>query len=65
MEYLENKCNNCAFFKNPRTWTDVDLSKKTHGDCKRFPPTTNGHLSYWPKVMSDDWCGEWIPKESE
>ncbi len=43
------------------------------GRCRRYapPPLTRGAGtngaepdwdSYWPRVASDDWCGEWDPK---
>ena len=35
------------------------------GLCRRYAPqpgtTLNGAESPWPKVASDEWCGEWQP----
>lgn len=36
------------------------------GQCRRYAPRpaseAAGCESRWPRVASDDWCGEWDPK---
>ena len=51
---LNESCNNCEY------WED-DLC------CHRYPPlvvlrspTMQTHITLWPSVEADDWCGEWL-----
>ena len=29
------------------------------GSCRRMPPQTDGHLSFFPETKEGEWCGEW------
>lgn len=61
-EIRAQKCENCRFGE----WYEgVD-----EGYCVRYPPTPAGDRergvdSHWPRVSTDDWCGEWKNKELE
>ena len=50
-------CYNCRFYR-PNT--------EGTGECLRFPPNMKnpdretGRVDWFPRVMMDDWCGEWM-----
>jgi hypothetical protein len=60
-------CDNCKFF------TDIS---RPHGVCRRNPPLPvlmRGEIfdpgdtlqGYWPRVGTDDWCGDWTANDAE
>lgn len=51
-------CENCIFWRNKISWMDDDCKTVYAAECHRNPPCTNGHDTYFPKVTSDNWCGE-------
>ncbi len=71
-------CRNCGNWQSLDEFLDrVDPATKNQkvqiGRCKRYAPrplTPDGGPnggepawdSYWPRVASDDWCGEWDPQ---
>jgi len=57
--HITDCCRNCAFWdENPhRGMISVD-EELVMGDCHRKPPSTDGHLSFYPTTKSSDWCGE-------
>lgn len=46
--HAEQKCGNCHYFR--------------FGECRRRSPDWQWG-GEWPAPMSNDWCGEWAPKE--
>ena len=54
----KGECDHCFFWCNQRRWIDENLKEQRDGECHRKPPTTNGHVSYFPRVRSNNWCGE-------
>ena len=54
----DEKCEKCAFWRNPHRWIDEYMVTWCDGECHRNPPSTNGHLSYFPRTQSGNWCGE-------
>lgn len=55
----EKNCGSCSFWRNKHQWLSEDMTTKTSGECHRMPPTTDGHLSSFPKTDSGTWCGEY------
>ena len=51
-------CENCHFWRNKYSWLMSETETITMAECHRLPPCTNGHDTYFPKVKSDNWCGE-------
>lgn len=54
---MMKRCDNCRFFE-PNITND-------RGECRKKPPVLfdNDNLDgYFPRVDSDDWCGEYSPK---
>ena len=52
-------CKNCAFWnENPHRGMISVKEELITGDCHRNPPSTDGHLSFYPNTKSTDWCGE-------
>ena len=72
-------CRNCANWQALEEFLDrLDPATKDQkvqiGRCKRYAPRpltpgagANGaepdRESCWPRVASDDWCGEWAAKD--
>lgn len=60
MEMNTRRCRNCRFW-NER----VNVGRIAMGDepaigpCRRMPPQTDGHLSFFPETKEGEWCGEW------
>ena len=64
------RCGNCRFYsasherKDGGEWREVP-----HGQCYRYPPhaltTDRREFAFWPKVLSDNWCGEHEPREGD
>ena len=69
-------CRRCTYWQGTGEHLDRDdptiMGQKVEfGLCRRYAPqpgtTLNGngagegHDSPWPKVASDEWCGEWQP----
>jgi hypothetical protein len=67
-----DRCGTCRWWGG---WPDDDA-----GLCRRYPPAFGaremepgeveaGHLAadrgFWPVTDSDDWCGEWRPREGD
>ena len=51
-------CENCKFWKNKHTWMETEDRQISDAECHRNPPSTNGHDTYFPRVFSNNWCGE-------
>ena len=51
-------CGICLFWRNKFSWMDDNCKTVYAAECHRLPPSTNGHDTYFPKVKSDNWCGE-------
>ena len=52
----EQACDNCRFC--------IDL------ECRRHAPVpqlgqSDTYDAYWPDVCTNDWCGEWAPRDAE
>jgi hypothetical protein len=51
-------CESCRYFK----------ALDSHNECRRNPPavvldmTDGGHVTMFPMVGPDEWCGCWAPK---
>ena len=58
MSREEEKCERCRFWCNRKRWIDENFKEQFDGECHRNPPITNGHLSYFPRTASNEWCGE-------
>lgn len=58
MQNNKECCENCQFWRNKFSWMDEKLQTVHAAECHRNPPCTNGHDTYFPKVRSDNWCGE-------
>ncbi len=57
-------CKNCAHWvENPHHGMASITEELITGECRRNPPSTNGHLSYFPTTKSTTWCGEWKEKK--
>jgi hypothetical protein len=69
-------CRRCTYWHGLGELLDRDdpaiVGRKVElGLCRRYAPkpgtdaqtaqTGNGQDCFWPKVASDDWCGEWQP----
>ena len=64
------RCENCVFFvewTGSVPWLEDDSPNKiqTTTHCHRFPPHYDDEAddSYFQPVQSNDWCGEFYPKE--
>ena len=72
-------CRNCRHWQAQEEYLDrIDPAtanqKARLGTCRRYAPhpgtgrdAANGsgsEVSPWPRVASDDWCGEWEPQFS-
>lgn len=62
---MNEKCGNCKFFHDLRDEWSRDI-----GECRRSPPVVHvsdvsGNDTAFPAVTSDEWCGEWKPRESQ
>ena len=64
------KCADCKFFKGSRN------IEGSYGDCRRRPPQMvvtrprlEGNLPRvtwaWPRVLTEDWCGEYVNRETQ
>lgn len=53
------RCQACEYFL---------AQDEAHGICRRFPPTPiatdQGVISFFPPMLNEGWCGEYIEKES-
>jgi len=48
----KQSCDNCKFAR------DADHPEGGYDlECHRRPP---GFVEKWPKILEDDWCGEWV-----
>ena len=69
-------CRRCTYWQGVGQHLDRDdpaiMGQKVEfGLCRRYAPNPgggmiggdsgNGDDSLWPKVASDEWCGEWQP----
>jgi hypothetical protein len=59
---MERRCETC------RWWDRQKTTGGKAGLCRVRSPTFFAHhdqgiANYWPATKSDDWCGEWQPKE--
>ena len=69
-ELLLFRCGTCIYFDDLSTHTNMD---KPFGHCRRYAPKTENFKSVadrfqpvvtkWPRVLVDDWCGEWKNKD--
>jgi hypothetical protein len=72
-------CRRCTYWQGTGQQLDRDDPslmghKVEFGLCRRYAPqpggamnangSDNGVESLWPKVASDEWCGEWQPDAS-
>ncbi|MFQ5774673.1 MAG: hypothetical protein ACE5GS_09160 [Kiloniellaceae bacterium] len=65
-------CRNCTHWQPLGEYLDrVDPATAGHkaqlGLCRRYAPRpvaarADGAEIRWPRVVSDDWCGEWDPR---
>lgn len=57
-------CEYCKFWWDSkvtsRMWEEQESEKD--GECRRFPPKTDGFKSFNPKVKATGWCGEFKKK---
>lgn len=57
-----NSCRSCRYFAS---WENDP--ERPDGSCVRHPPVVvlfgDCFESRWPKVDSDDWCGEWASRD--
>ena len=51
-------CAKCCYWLNEFSWMNESCEREYAAECHRMPPITNGHETYFPKVKSDNWCGE-------
>ena len=51
-------CGNCKYWRNKRSWMESETEQVTEAECHRNPPSSNGHDTYFPRVLSNNWCGE-------
>lgn len=59
METKEECCAKCIYWKENQHRGMVSLSEELiTGQCHRNPPSTDGHLSFFPETKSSEWCGE-------
>jgi hypothetical protein len=50
----ERQCGGCRFWKQ----------RDYEGECRRYAPAPSSeHPVEWPDTRSEDWCGEWEPKD--
>ena len=59
MKKKDCKCSECCFWDENeyRGMSSIDEELIT-GECHRNPPTTDGHLTYFPTTKAQEWCGE-------
>ena len=72
-------CRNCRHWQGQEVFLDrIDPAtanqKVQVGACRRYAPhpgamgsgagAPGAEVSPWPRVASDDWCGEWEPQFS-
>ena len=59
------RCETCRFYSKATEAVGGGGSRDlSHGLCERFPPrasTDRQEFAFWPKVLSEDWCGEHEP----
>lgn len=61
MQKLCNKdcCKTCAYWKENQWHGMASVSEELiTGECHRKPPSTDGHLTFFPTTKSSEWCGE-------
>ena len=52
-------CKTCAYWaENPHRGMLTVSEELITGECLRYPPSTNGHDTFFPTTKSSDWCGE-------
>ena len=51
-------CGLCRFWKKLYDELETDMQETHWGECHRNPPTTDGHLTYFPTTKAQEWCGE-------
>ena len=73
MDIEDRTCAGCKWFDRGTS----NIVRYTDGTCRRHPPrlirvtqiknqrgNDPGLQSFWPDVMRNDWCGEWVSRES-
>lgn len=58
MKDTEACCGKCCFWRNRRSVMVGENAMKEYGECRRNPPSTNGHEVYFPRTEASVWCGE-------
>ena len=52
-------CRGCGHYAEPRPRAD-GCPGSVLGECRVSAPRTSSDCR-WPKVLPDDWCGQWSP----
>lgn len=60
---VRQSCKNCVF-KRERSIGAYGATSMV-SECRRAPPAKLDVSNYglWPRVMPEDWCGQWSPDE--
>lgn len=56
-------CGRCFFWRNRRSMMVSEKQMREYGECRRKPPSTNGHEVFFPRTDSSVWCGEYRPRD--
>ena len=62
-------CGSCRYYRAfEREPDDDDEEEGPTGVCRRYPPLTlmsMPPISVFPEVSTEEWCGEYMPREDE
>ena len=63
------RCETCRFYSGAQEREDGgEWREAPFGQCLRLPPrasTNRRECGFWPKVLSDHWCGEHEPSNQD
>ena len=59
MDCKQENCGRCVFWKENEYRGMASVTEELIiGECHRNPPSTDGHLTFFPTTKSKQWCGE-------
>ena len=63
----EECCKECIFWNENQYRGMASINEELiTGECHRNPPSTDGHLTFFPTTKAQDWCGECkLPKKGK
>ena len=61
---MDQFCSICRFWR--AVWSlNSDGKRSKRGVCRRYAPRPSPLSVEFPRTRTDDWCGEFEPRESE